>query len=677
MTSTSPAETVTGSLLGSWPFETEDDLFLSPFLDIDEWRDGPVRHRYVHGGFAGTQTLFSFYFPEQSGYEGRFFQHVTPFPQSEDLAPLDDGEHNKIAFAIASGAYFVETNGGGGQLYDPASADPSIGAYRANAASADFSRRVAQRLFGDHRVYGYLYGGSGGGYRSIGAAENTEGVWDGFAPHVIGSSVAIPNVFTVRMHAMRLLRDKLPQIVDAYDVGGDPAALDLSEEEADAFAEVTRMGFPPRSWFGWKTMGMHGFRVLYPGVMAADPTYSEDFWTKDGYLGADPGSSVHRDRIQHTSTIVELLGSAENEDGDLVAGSVDESFLHSAGNAHHITGVRLAETPTGWLLGGQLDILSGTSAGRTVQITAIENGVIEIEPGQGDVLAGLSVGDEVTVDTSSFLAVQTYHRHQVPGPDFPVWDQFRDEKGEPALPQRPVLLGPLLSRGASGSVQTGRIAGKMIVVSTLLDREAFAWQADWYRRKVLEHLGDETGQFRLWYIDNALHGDDGPQEFPARSIAYVGALETALRQLAAWVERGVEPAPTTAYEVVDGQVLVPASVEERHGVQPTVALSVNDAESAHVKVGEPVSVRVEAEAADGGVVVELREVTTTADGEEVLGAALALEPGSRVATEYSVTFDAPGTRFLAVRVTAQTDGDPSDRFGRVENIARARVIVDA
>ncbi len=39
-----------------------DSMFSKPFVDVDEWRDEPVRHRYVHGGFKGTETRFSMYF---------------------------------------------------------------------------------------------------------------------------------------------------------------------------------------------------------------------------------------------------------------------------------------------------------------------------------------------------------------------------------------------------------------------------------------------------------------------------------------------------------------------------------------------------------------------------------------------------------------------------------------
>jgi hypothetical protein len=44
--------------------------------------------------------------------------------------------------------------------------------------------------------------------------ENTVDVWDGVVPYVAGSPMAIPNVFTVRMHAMRILKDKFPVIDD-------------------------------------------------------------------------------------------------------------------------------------------------------------------------------------------------------------------------------------------------------------------------------------------------------------------------------------------------------------------------------------------------------------------------------------------------------------------------------
>ena len=272
-----------------------DDEFSQPYVDVDEWRELPVRHRYVHGGFAETETLFSIYLPPAEQYEGRFFQHITPVPDSENLAQSATGEEDKIGFSIATGAYFLETNGGGASGSPGSSVDPTIAAYRANAATAQHSRVIAAEMYGDHRPYGYAYGGSGGGFRTIGGAENTTGVWDGFVPYVIGSPMAIPNVFCVRMHAQRILRHRLDQIVDAVEPGGSGDMYEGPDpEERDALAEVTRMGFPPRGWFGHRTMGMHAFPVLYQGVTMADPSYFEEFWTEPGYLGHDSPHSSER-----------------------------------------------------------------------------------------------------------------------------------------------------------------------------------------------------------------------------------------------------------------------------------------------------------------------------------------------------------------------------------------------
>ena len=657
-------ETTDSLTARSWVGDSADDAFTQPYVDVDEWREAPVRHRYVHGGFHDADTRFSYYFPEPDAYEGRFFQHVTPVPQHEYLAQSGEGQ-NKVSFACSSGGYFVETNGGGPDVVNPmAGIDPSIGAYRANAAAARFSRVVAAELYGEHRPYGYLYGGSGGAYRTIGSSENTEGVWDGFNPHVPGSPMAMPNVFSVRMHAMRILRDRFDAIVDAYDVGGDPDSLDLTTEQHDALIEVTRMGFPPRSWFGWRTMGMHAFGVLYPAIQMIDPTYFEDFWTVPGYLGADPTSSIHRDRLRLATTIAEVLTGTPVS----VPGGVDESYKATAEH-WTVVGVRLAEAPDGWLLGAELHV-----AGGVLRVLEVDGDDVRFEPGQDPtVLDALTVGDGVTLDNSTFIAAQTYHRHQVPPVGYPVWDQFRNADGTPIYPQRPMIIGPMLTMGASGSLPAGTISGKMIVVSCLLDREAYAWQADWYRQQVGAHLGEATDQrFRLWYVDNALHGDQGEQEFPTQTVEYLGALETALRQLTDWVEKGIEPSPNTVYEVVDGQIVVPASAGERGGVQPTGTLTVNGSRSVTAHVGETVTVRVEAEAPEPGVVVEI-SLDVTGSGQ--LGDTIPVGPGRSVVYETECSFAEPGVYMLGARIIAQAGGTPTEVHARVHNILRARVTV--
>ena len=80
-----------------------DPVFTEPYVDVDEWRDAPVRHRYVHGGFSGTDCRFSMYFPDVVRYQGRFFQPLSPVPGSEHGA-TEGAFMGYIEFAVASGA---------------------------------------------------------------------------------------------------------------------------------------------------------------------------------------------------------------------------------------------------------------------------------------------------------------------------------------------------------------------------------------------------------------------------------------------------------------------------------------------------------------------------------------------------------------------------------------------
>ena len=469
-------------------------------------------------------------FPPKEQYQGRFFQYITPVPDNENLSQGAAGEEDKIGFSIASGAYFIETNGGGKiDFAKPIiNDDPTIGAYRANAATAQFSRVVAMEIYGGKRPFGYAFGGSGGAYRTIGGMESTEGVWDGVVPYVVGSPMAIPNVFTVRMYAMQLLKDKFPQIIDAMEPGGSgDMYAGLNEEEKSALQEVTRMGFPPKSWYGYKDMGIHGFLVLYQGVVSADRKYfTDDFWNVPGYLGANPPASLLKARIQKVSKIrmgipvdqainmglIEPISARER-------GTADLAWKSTGGEPGAMPLAFQLEDmlPDVDFLGGDLMIKSGDAAGKTLQLTKIEGDKVVLGPADPGVLVQIKRGDEVQVDNSNFLAVQTYHRHQDPGPQYKVWDQFRDAKGKPIYPQRPMLIGPLFTRAAAGVLPEGKFKGKMIVLASLWDREAFPWQADWYRDRVKENLGDNTdNNFRLWYTDHALHGDLSKQEDPTR-----------------------------------------------------------------------------------------------------------------------------------------------------------------
>src|SRR3990172_5182639 len=84
-----------------------DPLSKEPFIDVDEWRDAPVRHRYVHGGFKDTELRFSMYFPPKEKYEGRFFHPVMHIAGNENaaLGRLAGLDGDSIGFAADSGGY--------------------------------------------------------------------------------------------------------------------------------------------------------------------------------------------------------------------------------------------------------------------------------------------------------------------------------------------------------------------------------------------------------------------------------------------------------------------------------------------------------------------------------------------------------------------------------------------
>ena len=692
------------SLVGkSWDFQYGDSAFTEPYVDVDEWRDQPVRHHYIHGGFKSNGTRFSFYFPAKEDYDGRFFQYITPMPDNEFIVQnLPMNEYNSIAFSIENGAYFIETNEGGAiDFSNPMAGDPTIGAFRANAASAMFSRLVAKELYACDRPYGYCFGGSGGAYRTAGCIESTQGVWDGAVPYVMGSPYAIPNVFAVRMHAMRVLDKKLPQIVDAMEPGGsgDPYA-GLNEEETQALKEATAMGFPLKGWYGYKEMGIHGFIVLYPTVVMMDQAYfNDDFWNKPGYYGHDHPESFEGYRIQQPSRIKRFVYTDEAVRIGLIApiseadrGSADKSWAAAGGSSDKPVAVELTDPlQKVQFLGGDLVATSGEANGVAFQLSNINSTMAAFGPTVSDAdLTKLKVGDEVRVDNSNFLAVQTIYRHQVPDGHLAGWQMFEDADGKPVYPQRPMLLGPVFTQGAAGTLPTGNIHGKVILCCSLMDREAFAWQGDWYRQQVARSLGPWTDQnMRLWYTDNALHGDQEDQlDDKTHAVPYNGVLQQALLDLSQWVEKGIEPALSTDYRIENAQVIVPETANERRGIQPVVKATIigddkkglisYDGRRIDVKRGASVEIRCVAEVPAGQGKVMLAQVSYDGNdySEEIdLSNASYSADGGKVEFTIFHQFKDRGTFFPTVRVASQRKPNPSSPFARIYNLDRVRVVV--
>lgn len=654
----------------------------------------------MHGGFQGTNVRFSFCFPEKDRYEGRFYQYLSPFPgPQEELASLPvTGIDDKIAFCLTHGAYYVESNMGSEAVFT--NSDDVTMTHRSSAASAEFSRVKAQEVYGyRHRPYGYVYGGSGGGYRTIACIENTN-AYDGACPYVLGSPYAIPSCQTTRAYAERILRNKISQIIDAVDVGGsnNPYGI-LNEEEKEAFGEVTKFGYPLKSWFASADLNDGSLPVLLPGLKMMDPSYFEDFWKVEGYLGADPKSSASRDRIcldtkvkaksvsGDGSQMPEAAGQREEVDTRNGVNDAWKKMISSAGEIGE-PWLELAEFPMpskeyGYYLKGLVfTVKTGAAAGKQLQAKKIEDGRIYFTDGFGtdsvkETLELIEAGDEVHLDNSDYIAIQTYHRHQVPTKDYKAWDQFRDAQGNPLYPQRKFLVGPMFTTNGPGCSQNGKVQCKIIIVAALMDEQAYPWQADWYRRKVASvYDGDEKDICRLWYFDNVLHGDITESDNELYATTYIAGLKQALIDLAQWVEKGKEPLPSSNYTVDIGHVSVSENADERGGIQAVPVLTANGSKCAYVKAGETVCFEVNTGVPKGAG--KLTFVEWSFEGETDFpekGEWELSKDGKCGIAKAEHIYRKPGTYFAVVRVKSERNGDKSQPFTQVRNIDRVRVVV--
>lgn len=677
-----------------------DVKYQNPYIDVDEWRvrtlidNTTIPYRYVHGGFKEMGVKFSFCFPKEESFKGRFFQYLSPFPgPDEEMASVgaEGNADDRVGFALSKGAYFVETNMGSTMIFGN-SPDQHI-VWKSSAAAAEYSRVVAMEMYQCTRPYGYVYGGSGGGYKTMACIENTN-AWDGAAPYVIGSPVSLPNTITLHAQGQRCLRHVFGKIVDALDAGGSgDMYAGLTEDEAVMLKEITQMGFPPKAWF----FEAHGIindgslPVLTPGVKAKDPSYFNDFWTVPGYLGADPNGNAVRDRLQFKGTVkrVHVPGQVDEESAIDSRNGVDTAWQKMVTEGKDAW-IELEEVPQGddlYLKGVNIGFETGAAVGKQLLLGDIQGNCLTIGMCYGmddlaDVIALIQPGDKVVLDNSDYIAIQSYYRHQVPADlSFHAWDQFRDEDGKPTLPQRDSVMGYGFT--GTGTVQDGNIQGKVIVTQAAMDESTCPWCGDWYRNKVKETMGSEE-DFRIYYMEYCIHGDD-PSMQNTRMANYNGALYQALLDLSDWVERGIEPLSSSGYAFVEGQIVLEEDITRRKGIQPKVYLTANDTECARVKVGETVTLRTTVEMPEGaGMVTGVSYAFEDSlefpcyDAYPTKGTYERTQDGDIHGANATIThtYDQPGTYFASVRVQANRHGDANDYGTQVLNMARVRIVVE-
>jgi hypothetical protein len=667
----------------------------APYIDIDEMRDEPRPHRYVHGGFEESHTRFSFYFPPKELYRGRFFQYLEGGAGGHEnlLAVGYDGKGQAWTFDLAFdelGGYLVESNQGhftgeGLGVRNDGTAETRLHLFDASAESALYGKQVAAEMYGEAPHHGYVFGVSGGGIRSVSCLENRPDVWAGAAPHAGGY---LSTQWCAWAQAWLMARDRFPQIIDALEPGGSGRPLEgLTRAEREAVTDMFRRGYPRGAASQLAKFTPWAFTMYV--VLDEDPAYFQDFWTLPGYLGADAPERLAPYVVKRTATVTKVLSADEYADmtSDLLLAMTVRLGTAGASTASTwaVATDLQVDDPEGMFM-SKLTVLTGKAAGREMYLTGTTDGLlspfIERAP---DLFNNVLPGDEVEIDNSDFVAFCFYHRHAITGlmdgetvpPELAPWsldgDPVEAQRGEPAI--------------SPNSTTSGRFEGKMLYVQPTLDAQVWVNSSWSLHRLVQRQLGDSVDeQFRLWFVENSPHGspdflgpaltdEKDPGVWLSRLVSYDGVTSQALRELVRWVEDGVAPRTYGDYEFTrDGELVLPHDAAERGGVQPVVSATANGGIRADVRAGEDVTLRGVAEQPPGAGSIAAAEWDFEGRGAWAYRDDTVDGSRSSITTTVTHVYDEPGTYFASFRVGARCDDAPASSL-LIENLARVRIVV--
>jgi hypothetical protein len=663
-----------------------DDHFGKPFIDIDEMRQYPRPHRYVHGGFANSATLFSYYFPDAKNYGGRFAQwceggaggneRSITVPQ-KDPKPTQWDYLYDMAFDDIRG-YLIESNQGHHVFDKTPEAAPGLFSWRASAESARFSRHVAAQIYGHAPHHGYIGGIGGGGGRATLCLENAPDVYHGCTPQIIGSSVS--SYGAMQRAILFLGADKLRRVIDAVEPGGsgDPyAGLDALQREA--LADLYRTGYPRGAENQLKHTRTIGF--TYMALERQDPGFFDDFWSVPGYAGTDRLELLKPYIIRTKARVKRVVPISESmEPATLQWYAVLPPDLPFA--------VELDLEDRDKYYGCEMTVLSGEARGRNLFIYGTYHGLSGSPERTPEMMRGIKPGDEVELDNRRFIAFLHHFMHSVNAPKdlAGLTHEPIIRSGRPFAPDD-IPMYPQRAGSAGLGDLKGAYEGKMIYV--LSTHDIYVWPVtagypDIYGARYGEKLPDH---FRFYWAQNGAIGppqlavgynvgDGDLRVWDTRLIDFQHSMGRQVwRYLKEWVEDGKSPPASTSYHFnAANELFLSNNAKERAGIQPVVRATANGGKRADVKVGETVRFEgaIGAPAGAGTIVEAGWDFLQTAEypvkHAEANGTATSLE----VSTQYA--FKEAGTYFVALRAGIHPQGRQGSGMP-IHNLDRVRVIV--
>ena len=621
----------------------------------------PASRTELPAGISQSLTTAShsvtWQFPDKTRWANRFFQQTYPLP-FDMLNTVD------TRFAFTNGGFTVGIKPG----------NPNVG-YRVPAAAAKLAKGYANKLYGNSaRIYGYLYGQSGGSVQSIGAAEGTTGVWDGIVPVVIATDGLTMHSFQwANLYAIAIPQAKREAIAAAVAPGSGRDIYDgLTADERAVLDEYLSAGFARLALEDMKFAPGFGPGNL-GAVATVDPTYEDDFWSKPGYEGVDPPAWLTAAKVDGMATITGVVRDAQ---GVPTTVTFDPATLPKFGT---IGGEGLqfhvySADGTTRITKGEARLLNGKLTDRTL-----------ITSGANDptLLAALAEGGKIRITNRALLAVAFYPRHTILDNGSPAYDQYRNRDGTPKYVQRafnPAYYGNV--RSSAGLRQTGNIKNRVMIFEDLVDPASYPYTAAFYAAQVKRALGTARANrmLRVYYQESASHGAF-PGVVPGKTgtslVGVGGILHQALLDLAAWAERGVAPLPSSGYRLdARNQVVLPDGARDRHGLQPVLHLTANGGNRASVGVNQPINLSADIAMPPGAGQIVQYDWYLGGDGFKFEPPTTLARGQRRVTARRTVSFSKPGEYMITLRVFGQRDGIGDVSYPTIlQNLARVRIVV--
>jgi len=611
----------------------------------------------VHGSFENTHTRFILCFPHAKNYDGRFIQHLEGGLGGNEYTGYVAGG---LYLARRNNAYYVESNQGHSGDLRVLRDHASVFDWEASAKTAQYGREFAKKLYGEEPHHGYLYGGSGGGYRCVKCAEAPTKMWDAFMPMIM----SYPSFFTfydsIMALTVQILGDKIKDVVDATDPGGNGNPFETLENnlQKEALTNLYQSGFPRGAEAQLKP------NPFWPYAMQIlpDPKHWKTFWDEPGFEGKDDDHIVRSLLIEEDVEVEELL-KVNQIRPLIVVNDLDDGMLKDLRFSKKANiGMKVKCKNPGKYVGCTMQLPNG----RKMYCTHNSDDVL-VALFSRHSLDDVKKGDIVHLDNRRLVAFSFHHRHFVSN-RYPEMKHFFID-GIPIYKPSSRSLDHI-------PVPSGKFHGKMIIVQNAQDCDACPSNARAYIESVRNHLGNSLDNyFRIYWTENACHLQPLTSVESTRYIPWGSIVSQAMNDLIKWIEEDISPPSSTNYKFnTHSALILPDNASERKGIQPTVKLTINGKKKANIKLGQTVSFDGEAEAPPNtGYFIKL-EWDFDGSGkfsyrEELSGNEASIKPTT------SHEYKKPGTYFVTLRVFLERNGDKRDIIHHNINQSRVRVIV--